>query len=66
MKKIFLAAILVAQVFVANAQSADTKPYEEKMNKIESEFNDLQTAYKSAKKIRKHLPMLKNSSCRLS
>lgn len=47
MKKIFLAAILVAQVFVANAQSADTKPYEEKMNKIESEFNDLQTAYKA-------------------
>nr|WP_308536245.1 TlpA disulfide reductase family protein [uncultured Prevotella sp.] len=50
MKKIFLAAILVAQVFVANAQSADTKPYEEKMNKIESEFNDLQTAYKALSK----------------
>ena len=46
MKKIFLAAILAAQVFTVSAQSQDTKPYEDKMNKIEAEFKTLETSFK--------------------
>lgn len=45
MKKIFLMALLAAQVFVASAQTTDTKPYEEKMAGYETEFKTLVENY---------------------
>ena len=45
MKKIFLAALLAAQVLTGFAQSQDFKPYEEKMNKLYAEFTALNNEY---------------------
>ena len=45
MKKIILLAILAVVSFTAKAQ--DTKPYEEKMAKLESAFKELEDAYHS-------------------
>lgn len=45
MKKLFLAAVLAAQVFSATAQTAEQKPYAEKMDKIEAEYKTLETSY---------------------
>ena len=48
MKKIILLAILAVVSFTAKAQ--DTKPYEEKMAKLESAFKELEDAYHSFSK----------------
>ena len=45
MKKIFLTALLAAQVLTGFAQSQDFKPYEEKMNKLYAEFTALNNEY---------------------
>lgn len=49
MKKIFLAVLLAAQVVGAAAQT-DTKPYEDKINKIEAEYKQLVATYKEIAK----------------
>lgn len=48
MKKTILMAVLSAASFAVQAQ--DIKPYEEKMNQIETEFQSIETAYKALAK----------------
>lgn len=45
MKKIILMTALATAVFTANAQ--DTKPYEEKMSQIETQYKSLEAAYQA-------------------
>ena len=45
MKKIILMTALATAVFTANAQ--DTKPYEEKMSQIETQYKSLESAYQA-------------------
>ena len=45
MKKIILMTVLATAVFTANAQ--DTKPYEEKMSQIETQYKSLESAYQA-------------------
>lgn len=45
MKKIILISMLATAVFTANAQ--DTKPYEEKMSQIETQFKKLEADYQA-------------------
>ncbi len=46
MKKIVLLAFAAAQVLFSTAQTAEQKPYVDKMNSIETEFANLEAAYK--------------------